>query len=85
MELGSVESIEDLVGAGLGCGVVPLMALPAVTARRRTIIVRPLQPRLCRKLPLVMWRDKPLQRGLREVVQAIGAFADEFRSPAIKL
>ncbi len=83
MELGSVEAIKELVGAGLGCGVVPLMALPTAGIRRRTVI-RPLQPRLCRKLAIVMRRDKPVQRGLREVIQAIKMFADEFRAPPIK-
>jgi hypothetical protein len=38
---------------------------------RRLIKVHPLNPRLCRKLAIVLRRDKPLQRGLREVVNAL--------------
>jgi DNA-binding transcriptional LysR family regulator len=79
MELGSVEAIKELVGAGLGCGVVPRMAVRDANARRR-IITRPLHPRLCRKLAIVLRRDKPLQRGLREVVTALKAAANEFGS-----
>jgi DNA-binding transcriptional LysR family regulator len=77
MELGSVEAIKEVVGAGLGCGVVPAMALPSLQARGR-IVARPLHPRLCRKLAIVMRRDKPLQRGLREVINAIKASARTF-------
>jgi DNA-binding transcriptional LysR family regulator len=81
MELGSVEAIKELVGAGLGCSIVPRMALPNTGSRRRTI-ARPLHPRLCRKLAIVLRRDKPLQRGLREVVSALQTFADEFDAAA---
>jgi len=83
MELGSVEAIKELVGAGLGCGIVPLMALPAASARRRTVIRR-LHPQLSRKLALVMRRDKPLSRGLREVREAITMLAEGFRPPALQ-
>ncbi len=81
MELGSVEAIKELVGAGLGCGIVPALSLPTAGARRRTV-VRPLHPRLSRKLAIVMRRDKPLQKGLREVVGAIKEFAGAFEAPA---
>lgn len=77
MELGSVEAIKEVVGAGLGWGVVPAMALPSPRALGR-IAVRPLHPRLCRKLAIVMRRDKPLQRGLREVVNAMKTAARMF-------
>jgi DNA-binding transcriptional LysR family regulator len=80
MELGSVEAIKELVGAGLGCSIVPGLSLPTAGARRR-MIVRPLQPRLLRKLAIVMRRDKPLHRGLREVVGAIKEFAEAYEAP----
>jgi DNA-binding transcriptional LysR family regulator len=86
MELGSVEAIKEVVGAGLGCGVVPAMALPSRRASPRALrrtVVRPLHPRLCRKLAIVMRRDKPLQRGLREVVNAIKASAKTFGTTAL--
>jgi DNA-binding transcriptional LysR family regulator len=69
MELGSVEAIKKLVGAGLGCGLLPRMAVSS--ADRQEIAVRSLTPRLYRKLGIVLRRDKPLARGLREVVAAL--------------
>jgi DNA-binding transcriptional LysR family regulator len=81
MELGSVEAIKELVGAGLGCSIVPGMAVRS-SGGRRLIAVRPLHPRLCRKLAIILRRDKPLQRGLREVVGALKAAGREFGSLA---
>ena len=71
MELGSVEAIKELVGAGLGYyGVLPRMAVS--NARKRNgLVIRSLTPRLSRKLALVLRRDKRLDRGLREVVNAL--------------
>ncbi|MGZ3620199.1 MAG: LysR family transcriptional regulator [Candidatus Binataceae bacterium] len=70
MELGSVEAMKELIGAGLGCGILPRMAL-----RRKEeadpFVVRSLKPRLYRKLGLVLRRDKPLTKGLRELVRAV--------------
>jgi DNA-binding transcriptional LysR family regulator len=77
MELDSVEAIKEIVGAGLGCGVVPRMALPASNARRQ-LVVRSLAPKLIRKLAIVMRRDKPLHRGLREAISAMRNHAEEF-------
>ena len=79
MELDSVEAIKEIVGAGLGCGVVPRMALPPSNARRQ-LVVRSLQPKLIRKLAIVMRRDKPLHRGLREAISAMRNHAEEFRA-----
>jgi DNA-binding transcriptional LysR family regulator len=70
MELGSVEAIKELVGAGLGCTILPAMSVPA-KRQRAPIVPLPLSPRLNRKLALVLRRDKPLQRGLREVIAAL--------------
>jgi DNA-binding transcriptional LysR family regulator len=81
MELGNVEAIKELVGAGLGCSLVPRMALRAADARRG-IVMRPLAPKLHRKLAIVLRRDKPLHRGLREVVNAIKAAAERGRRDA---
>jgi DNA-binding transcriptional LysR family regulator len=74
MSLGSVEAIKELVGAGLGCAVLPKMALPEQSARTKKSIaltVRPLQPRLYRKLAVVIRKDKTLHRGLRETLKAL--------------
>ena len=70
MELGSVEAMKELVGAGLGCSVLPRMSL---RGKHEPFVVRSLKPRLYRKLALVLRRDKPLTRGLRELVRAITA------------
>ncbi|PJI39631.1 LysR family transcriptional regulator [Ferrovibrio sp.] len=70
MELDSVEAIKQLVGAGLGCSVLPAMALATAEARKG-LEVRALKPRLTRQLALVLRRDKPLSRGLRETVAAL--------------
>jgi len=55
---------------GLGCSVLPRMSLRA--REQRQFVVRSLKPRLYRKLALVLRRDKPLTKGLREVIKAIG-------------
>lgn len=69
MELDSVEAIKQLVAAGLGLGIVPAMALPARSMSG--LAAHPLSPRLMRRLALVVRRDKPLYRGLRETIAAI--------------
>jgi DNA-binding transcriptional LysR family regulator len=70
MELGSVEAMKELTGAGLGCSVLPRMAL---RGRQQAFVVRSLKPRLYRTLALVLRRDKPLTKSLREVVRAVAA------------
>lgn len=72
MELGSVEAIKELIGAGLGWAVLPRLATDDAEARRR-IAVRSLAPRLVRSLAVVLRRDKRLDRGLRAVVDALSA------------
>lgn len=84
MSLGSVEAIKELVGAGLGCAVLPGMAVR--TAKDRgALVVRPLSPRLHRKLAVVIRRDKPLHRGLREIVKALKALAETGRATDTEL
>lgn len=70
MELGSVEAIKELVAAGLGCGVLPRLALKG-RGKRDRLLVRPLSPPLYRHLGVVLRRDKPVNRALREVVSAL--------------
>ena len=72
MELGSVEAMKELVGAGLGCSVLPRMALRA--REQRQFVMRSVKPKLYRKLALVLRRDKPLTKGLREVIRGIARF-----------
>ena len=70
MQLGSVEAIKEIVAAGLGCGVLPGMALRGDRTDPR-LTVRPLAPPLIRKLAVVLRHDKPLTRGLRAVVDGL--------------
>jgi DNA-binding transcriptional LysR family regulator len=71
MELGSVEAIKKLVGAGMGCAVLPQLALADRAGDK--LVARPLTPRLRRKLALVLRRDKQLDRGLRAFVKMLAA------------
>jgi DNA-binding transcriptional LysR family regulator len=73
MSLGSVEAIKELVGAGLGCSILPAMALPA--GRRTDLVIRSLSPRLSRTLAVVLRRDKRLSPGLREARKALLSLA----------
>ena len=68
MELGSVEAMKELTGAGLGCSVLPRMAL---RGRHQPFVVRSLKPRLYRTLALVLRRDKSLTKTLRETIRAL--------------
>lgn len=74
MSLGSVEAIKQLVGAGLGCAVLPGMSVRGPRARKG-VVVRPLSPRLHRTLALVVRRDKPLTPALRETLKALRGLA----------
>lgn len=71
MSLGSVEAIKELVGVGLGCAILPRIAVRQAK-ERGAFVVRPLSPRLHRKLGVVIRRDKQLTRGLRETVSVLG-------------
>lgn len=72
MSLGSVEAIKELVAAGLGCAVLPGMAVHD-THHGSALEVRPLSPPLRRTLAIVLRKDKRLHRGLRETVAALQA------------
>ena len=76
MELGSVEAIKELVAAGLGCSILPRMALSGA-GRRDGVAIRPLTPRLHRQLGVVLRRDKPLHAGLRAAVDALLALGKQ--------
>lgn len=72
MALGSVEAIKELVAADIGCGVIPRMAVQAELKKRR-LVVRSLSPKLYRKLAIIVRRDRPLRRGLKDLIQALKA------------
>lgn len=76
MALGSVEAIKGLVAAGLGCAVVPRMALGTKNSQR--LQLRPLSPPMHRTLALVVRRDKRLHKGLRETLVALKRLARSY-------
>jgi DNA-binding transcriptional LysR family regulator len=70
MELGSVEAIKEMVAAGLGCSILPAMAVTG-PGQHPELAVHPLYPRLQRTLALVMRGDKPVNKAMRQVISAI--------------
>ncbi len=79
MELGSIEAIKTLVGAGLGVSLIPRLA--AKPAQRNIVcrgLARPVQRQLC----LVMRTDKVLDAGLRTLLAEIRSAAQSLRSSA---
>ena len=74
MSLGSVEAIKEWVRAGLGCAILPGMAVQS-RANQRDMTVRPLSPKLHRRLAVVIRRDKRLDRGLRQTLSALKAIS----------
>lgn len=70
MELGSVEAIKQLVGAGLGWAVLPRLAVGQQEAAQH-ISAKALSPRLKRPLGIAVRRDKHLSRGLRAVIDEL--------------
>lgn len=76
MDLGSVEAIKELVGAGLGCAVLPRSAISRLQAPD-ALATMPLAPKLHREIGLVLRNDKPLHAGLRATVRAIEGIAGQ--------
>lgn len=71
MELGSIEAIKKMVGAGLGPSIVPAMAVKDEAG----LAVRSLVPRLERRLGLVLRRDKVPDRALKATIAALEGLA----------
>lgn len=74
MALSSTEAIKQMVDVGIGCAIVPSLCVEDQRSRDR-MLIRPLAPRLSRMLAIVLRKDKPLYRGLREMVQALQGLA----------
>jgi DNA-binding transcriptional LysR family regulator len=70
MELGSVEAIKEMVAAGLGCSILPAMAVTG-PGQHPGLAVHPLYPKLQRTLALIMRSDKPVNKAMRQVILAI--------------
>ena len=52
----SLETISEMVAAGLGCTLLPAMAVPHLTARHRRLEVRPLQAEKAYRRIGLLWR-----------------------------
>jgi len=76
MSLGSVEAIKELVAAGLGCAILPGMAVQK-ECDRGDFVIRSLTPRLNRTLAVVVRHDKRLHAGLNDVYQSLKRLTDE--------
>lgn len=70
MDFASSEVIKEMVGAGLGCAILPSTAMRR-KGERVPLRTRPLSPALHRTLGLVIRRDKTLTTGLRETIKAL--------------
>ncbi|WP_334162324.1 LysR substrate-binding domain-containing protein, partial [Achromobacter insolitus] len=75
MELGSTEAMKEIVAAGLGCAILPRLAVTGA-GRRKALELRSLAPRLSRSLAIVLRRDKPLSRGLRHLQESLLALRE---------
>ena len=76
MALGSVEAIKQMVAAGLGCAIVPSMAMRDERSRP-ALQVRSLSPRLHRRLGVVVRRDKRLHLALGAALQGLKSLEAE--------
>jgi DNA-binding transcriptional LysR family regulator len=76
MELGSIEAIKTLVGAGLGASLIPRLATEPAT---RNVIYRPIAQPVQRHLCLAMRVDKVLDSGLRTLLSHLRAAAARIR------
>ena len=70
MDLGSVEAIKGLVGAGVGCAILPKSGLGEHPGQAG-LLISSLLPRLKRDLAIVVRNDKPRHKGLREMAAAL--------------
>jgi DNA-binding transcriptional LysR family regulator len=74
MELGSIEAIKELVAAGLGCGLLPRLAMGKNDG---PLTAHSLAPPLYREIGMVVRRDKVPDRGLRELMRSLAALKDQ--------
>jgi len=70
MELGSIEAIKEMVVTGLGCSLIPRLAINESDLQRGVIIHALAQP-LVRVLALVLRQDKPLNKSLKKVMDKL--------------
>jgi len=70
----SLETISEMVAAGLGCTLLPAMAVPHLTARHLRLEVRPLQAAKAYRRIGLLWRTS-FPRG--EDLEVLGRFIQE--------
>lgn len=70
MEMEMEEAIKVLAATGLGCGVLPEIALAGRRGPPGTVVM-PLRPELKRRQQLVLRKGKVVDRGLRAVVEEV--------------
>ena len=70
MQLGSIEAIKRMVGAGLGYSIVPRMAVEQA-ADREELCVQSLTPLLHRQLAIVMRQDKIVSKGITGIIRLL--------------
>lgn len=70
MEIDNMEAIKQLVAAGLGASIVPSSALEGVHTKQ-AYVARPLSPPVARTLAVIQRRDKPDDKALRIVREAL--------------
>ncbi len=75
MDLGSVEAIKGLVGAGLASAILPRSGV-GLEPEKAGLSVQSLSPILKRELAVVIRNDKPRHKGLREMEAALRALQD---------
>ena len=68
MHLGTMDALKSAVASNLGMSIVPEVV---VTGREPDIVVRPLRPPLSRTLALIEHRNKPNERALEIVRNAL--------------
>ena len=76
MSLGSVEATKAMVEVGLGCAILPALAVRNMASGSR-VVVRSLSPRLHRKLVAAVRRDKRLYGGLAEILKSFRSLSDD--------
>jgi DNA-binding transcriptional LysR family regulator len=74
MELGSIEAIKEMVAAGLGYSIVPHMSVET-PHHQRGLQVQALTPTLSRTLGVVLRQDKPVNKALKQVLDALQTLA----------
>jgi DNA-binding transcriptional LysR family regulator len=72
MELGNIEAIKKMVGAGLGSSIIPKLA---AGPEGEGLVIGSLHPKLYRRIGMVLRRDKVPDKALKAVIKALSGLA----------